>query len=134
MKIYKNMKAKHRLFFVMFALSISVGAIDTSSDQIDSMVDFAYPVSDMQSARHDLSQAVYSLEQNDIDLVAAMLQNALIKIVSRKSADDRKAIDDDDREYIQDMINQINAIIASLEHKNKAVLIVELCQQLQESL
>jgi hypothetical protein len=134
MKIYKNIKAVYRLFFVIFALHISMSAIDTSSDQIDSMVDFAYPISDMQLARNDLSQAVYALQQNDIDLVAAMLQNALIKIVSRKSFDDRKAIDDDDREYIQDMINQINAIIDQLEHNDKAIVIAELSAQLQESL
>ncbi len=134
MKIYKNMKALYRLFFVIFAINISISAIDTSSHQIDAMVDFGYPISDMQSARNNLSQAVYALEQNDIDLVAAMLQSALIKIVSRKSVNDRKAIDDDDREYIQDMINQINAIIDQLEHKDKAITIAELSRQLQDTL
>ena len=116
----------------MFLLQDRVGAISSQLDKLDSMIDFAYPVSTVQSARNDLSQAVYALQQNDIDLVAMMLQNALVKIVSRKSFDDRKALDDDDLAYIQDMIKQIDDLITQLENKDKAMLITELCQQLQD--
>ncbi len=133
MKIYNKRRTAFILLFVtMFLLQDRVGAISSQLDKLDSMIDFAYPVSTVQSARNDLSQAVYALQQNDIDLVAMMLQNALVKIVSRKSFDDRKALDDDDLAYIQDMIKQIDDLITQLENKDKAMLITELCQQLQD--
>jgi len=133
MKIYNKLRAVS-LFLVVaaFFLQDQIDAISSPLDKIDCMVDFGYPVSQAQSARNDLSQAVYALQQNDIDLVATMLQNALVKIVSRKSVDDRKALDDDDLAYIQAMIKEIDNLIAQLENKEKAILITELCQQLQD--
>lgn len=130
MNIYR--KASKPLFFLLLAIVFSVQARSdhrsTSSEKLDLMVDFAYPISMIQSVRYDVSQALYFSQQQDLELVASLLQNALSKLASRNS------IDDDDRDYIQQMINQIDALIKDLEKKDKSGIILDLCQQIQDRL
>ncbi len=126
MKIYSKRRVVFFLLAIVCCMNVELEAQSQKQEQLDCMVDFAYPVTRVESARNDLSEAVYSLQQNDIDLVAHMLQSALAKLVSRK------ALEDDDRQYIQDMINQINAMIESLESNDKSIEIVDLCNQLQD--
>ncbi|MDP3788059.1 MAG: hypothetical protein Q8Q60_01915 [Candidatus Chromulinivorax sp.] len=131
MNMYK--KTKISLFFILSVLITQLDAKyplsdSLASDQLDSMIDFAYPVSIMESVRQDLNRALYFLRQNDLESVPFLLQDALAKLASRQ------VVSDDDRDHIQNLIDQINAIIYNLEHKDKSGIILDLCQQIQDKL
>lgn len=131
MSIYNKKKAS-TLFFLLLTIIYCTGhrldARHQKSDEIDLMVDFAYPVSAIQSARQDLNQALYFSQQNDLESVESLLQEGLSKLASRQS------IEQEDREYIQAIINQIDALINSLEKQDKSIAILDLCQQFQDRL
>ena len=131
MSIYNKKKAS-TLFFLLLTIIYCTGhrldARHQKSDEIDLMVDFAYPVSAIQSARQDLNQALYFSQQNDLESVENLLQEGLSKLASRQS------IEQEDREYIQAIINQIDALINSLEKQDKSIAILDLCQQFQDRL
>ena len=129
MNSYKNIRID--LFFVLIALFSQLNAQIQESDRLDLMVDFGYPVSTMQSVRQDLSQTVYFLQQHDYSSdssisssVISTLENALSKMSSRQ------VIESDDRDFIQEMIDQINALIEKLEASDRT-MIFDVCQQLQ---
>lgn len=133
MNMYR--KVSKLLFFVLLVAISSVQArsdhhfqISQSSEKLDLMVDFAYPISMVQSVRYDLSQALYFSQQQDLTAVVSLLENALSKLASRQS------IEDEDRDYIQQMIAQIDALIKDLEKKDKSTQILDLCQQIQDRL
>ncbi len=123
-----SMYKKTTLFCLLFAPITQLDARLQSSDQLDSMVDFGYPISTIESVRQDLSQALYFSRQHNLESVPLLLQDGLSKLTSRQ------VITDDDRDHIQNLIDQINAVIQSLEKKDKSMLILDLCQQLQEKL
>lgn len=126
-----NHKKIKMILFFLLPMTIFAQSHEEFQDEehvnLDLMVDFAYPVSTMQSVRHDLSQAVYFLQNNDHSSVISLLENACTKFNTRQN------IHDDDRDFIQEMINQINALIEKLEDSDRSV-IHDLCQQLQDKL
>lgn len=125
-------KIKNMRFFLIYAAIMievmSVHAQDTALENFDIMVDFAYPVSAMQGVRHDLSQAVYFLQRHDFDTVISLLHGACAQ------PNLRKAMSDDDRDYIEQMIQQIDSLINQLEQTGKSAMIADLCQQMQDHL
>ncbi len=127
MSMYKKTAT---LFFLLFSPITQLDAKiqSTSSDQLDPMVVFAYPISVIESVRQDLSRALYFLQQHDVEEVPALLQDALTKLASRK------VINDDDRDHMQNLIDQITALIEVLENKEKSAGILDLCQELQDKL
>ena len=130
MNIY--IKIKTTLFFLLFGVFFSgtlpLHAVLHEIDQLDSMVDFAYPVSAMQLVRQDLNQALYFSQHNNFETAENFLQQAISKFSLRKS------IEQEDREYIQEIINQIDALINSLEHTDRSLAILDVCQQFQDRL
>ncbi len=119
-----------KLFYM--ALFFSAGCIHAKqglkNDALDVMVDFGYPVSMMQSVRQNLNQSLYFLQQHNFEFVIPNLQEAVAKL------DTRLNVSQDDKDYIQAMIDQINALIESLESEHDRSLIVQLCQQIQDHL
>jgi hypothetical protein len=116
------------LFTTMFAVISQLDARHQSPDTLDSMVDFAYPVSIIQSVRQNLIQALYFSQQNDLESVIVPLQDALSSLAYRQP------INQENKESIQKLLDQINAMIQNLEKKDKSVVILDLCLQLQDRL
>lgn len=123
MNLYK--KTRTTLFFLLLSPIGYICAQSEYSDQLDLMIDFAYPVSMIESVRQDLNQALYFARQNDFQSVVSLLQDALAKFTSRAT------ISDDDIAYIENLIHQIDAIMQSLENNDQRAIIVDLCQQLE---
>lgn len=121
------MKMLHFLMIIASAYSVICYA-NLDEEQLDPMIDFAYPVSMMQSIRHDISSAVYALRHDNKLSAESLLENVVARLISRI------AISDDDREYIQEMINQINILIAQLEDRSDYAHISDLSQQVSEKL
>jgi hypothetical protein len=121
---------KNRTILMIFLLGAgrSIQSKQLSDDFIDVMVDFAYPVSMMQSVRQDLNQAVYFLQQQDLQQVVSHLEQAASKSAIRLN------VSQDDKDYIQAMIDQINALIASLESEQDRSHIAQLSQEVQDHL
>ena len=129
MGIYNKKKIATLFFLLLTTIYCTIDSLDAriqSSDKIDLMVDFAYPISAMQSVRQDLNQALFFSQQNDLESVESLLQEGLSKLASRKS------IEQEDREYIEAIINQIDVLINSLEKQDKSIAILDLCQQFQD--
>lgn len=126
MNSLKNMKIKWFLL-LMTVVNYQLNAQPEDCDELDLMVDFAYPVSIMQSVRQNLSQAVYFLQQNNQASIYFLLQDAISKLSLRQN------VQQDDRDFIQEMIDQINALIEELEESQRST-ILDLCQQLQDKL
>ena len=111
---------------MLLGTTFSMQSRPSQEDQFDVMVDFAYPVSVMQSVRQDLNQSVYFLQQKDDEPVIPNLQSAVSKLGTRLN------ISQDDKDYIQAMIDQINALIESLESEQDRSQIAQLCKEIQD--
>ena len=127
MSIYKKATGTLLLLLLTAITSAAPQHHPQGFQQLDLMVDFGYPVSTMQSVRQDVSQALYFLQQHDHNSVSSILEDALTKLNSRNN------VDPQDIEYIQAMIDKINALIESLEESDRSA-IDDLCQQLQSKL
>lgn len=122
-------KVRVRLFYLLFTVMFSLGvhSNDELQDHLDLMVDFSYPISIIQSVRQDVSQSVYFLQKGDHSSVSSLLQDAVSKLSSRQ------VVQQDDINFMQEMIDKINALIDSLEESDRSE-ISSLCQQLQDKL
>ncbi len=109
MNIYRKIKT-----LLLCSVFVAVSRLDqlyaTTQEpgQLDAMIDFAYPVSIIQSVRKDVSQALYYLQQSEGQSTVLMLQDALSKLMYRK------VIEQDDADYIQEMINNFKVSIKTL--------------------
>ena len=119
-------KVRVRLFYLLFTMMFSVGVYSNDGPQeFDSMIDFSYPISTIQSVRHDASQALYFLQQGDHSSVSSLLQSAVSKM------DSRQMVQQDDINFMQEMIDKINSLIDTLEESDRSV-VSDLCQQLHD--
>ena len=98
-------------YLIIMILSVSLYA-EKESEPFDVMIDCQYPIFTMQAIREALSQAVYSLQQNNIDQSFAMMEMAISQMQSRHQTTS------DDKEFIQAMIDKINDLINALENTN----------------
>jgi hypothetical protein len=118
-----------RYLFVVALLSVY--GLQTQDQQesklFDVVADCQYPMFGMQPVREALSQAVYFLQQNNDAQCYKMLESALADFATRQK------VSDDDRQFIQNMIDKINALIESLESSDRSA-IADLCQQLKAKL
>lgn len=130
MNIYK--KIKNQLF-----LLLSIGGIafinqskmQAGQDcQFNIMIDCAYPMSGMQEIRQNLNQSLYSLQQNNYSLALDLLEDSVSKM------NVRQVVSQDDRDYIQAMINQIDALIAQLEQGQDQSRMIELADHIKSLL
>jgi bifunctional pyridoxal-dependent enzyme with beta-cystathionase and maltose regulon repressor activities len=126
------MNRLNKAIFLLFLISMTAGSARSRpihhDDTLDAMVDFAYPISMMQSIRQDLNQALYGMQQQNFQSVAPLLQDALSKLHTRVG------MNSDDVAYIQAMIDQIHALIVGLEYEQDRSLIDDMCLQIQKLL
>ncbi|MBP6870339.1 hypothetical protein KBC04_05625 [Candidatus Babeliales bacterium] len=120
----KNFKI---LFFVLFVTVFSK-VYTYESTQLDVMADFAYPVSMMENIRYNMGQAVYALQHADSSSSASFLEQAASNLGFRQM------VSDDDRQFIQEMIDKINALIKDLEDDTDRSCMIDLSQQIQDKL
>jgi hypothetical protein len=122
MKIVKKRKVV-LAFLCLITLSIQSRQLQ-NSDEIDVMVDFAYPVSIMQSIRQDLNQALYACQQKKYESALSMLHNAVSKLHEQEIV-----MNADDIAYMKAMINQINVLMQNVENDQDRSALIDLCQQ-----
>ena len=113
--------------FLYFLLYFSVQIAQGNHDMFDVVADCAYPVQSIQSVRESLKQALYALQQDDIFQANLFLQDA-----GRKS-EVRQRVSEEDRDFIEKMIEQINNLINQLEGSHKS-FIIDLCSQVQSNI
>ncbi|MGZ6251254.1 MAG: hypothetical protein ACXWL2_04440 [Candidatus Chromulinivorax sp.] len=111
-----------RHYWIIMLLSVCLYA-EKESESFDVMIDCQYPIFGIQSIREALSQAVYFLQQNNIDQSFVMMQMAISEIQPRHKPTE------DDKEFIQAMIDKINDLIDTLENNNRSYM-QNLCDQL----
>jgi len=130
MNIYK----KGQVFVLLISVNLTYGqspdVARVESEELDLMSDFAYPVSTMQMIRQNLSQALYFLQQNHGPEAASLLSQALSMLMTRQP------IEPDDYAYMQQMIQQIDDLITTLENldEDDKSQISDACDQLQRRL
>jgi len=122
MKSYN--KKQKQLFFLLFLTMFRLTCGFHDSERLDVMLDFGYPVSSMQAARQEMSQSLYFLQHNNVAVATTALQNAQALL------DTRRIVQQDDRDFIQGMIDKINALIEQIEESDRSA-ILDLCQQIQ---
>ena len=84
------------------------------NNRFDVMADFAYPVQEVEAMRNDVTQGLYFLQQSvdeggDCRRALNLLEQADCKSVTRD------AMNEDDRDTLQNLLNQINGLIDRLE-------------------
>jgi len=135
MNLYKKIKKR---LWILVAMSMrlhsqqpitSIQQEQEVTSQLDPMQDFAYPVSIIQKARQDLNQALFSVQQQNFDQAASLLQNAIDTLQVKGSQE----LSPDDEQHIAQMIAQITAIINTHKNEQRA-LIEDLCQQITRCL
>lgn len=122
MKILKNA----RLLMVIISGSLVHAVPIQSARTLDFMKDFAYPVSQMQALRQELSQALYALQHQDSRSAIQGLHD-----VSSQLPDRTPVRGDDDYEYIQAMIDRINALIEQIESIDDQREVQELTERIR---
>lgn len=107
-----------KMVMFLFIMSLSLLAFAREQDHFDVMADFAYPMSDVESLRQDITQGLYFLQQ--VDHEADTYQRAVDMFEQANSrVVDHDKISSDDYDYLQAMLDQINSLIESLEAQNQ---------------
>ena len=119
-----------RKFFLSFLLctlsSFTMFCQDT--DFLDVMVDFTYPVSVMQSMRQDISQALFAAQDHQVSQAASFLEQAASQL------DGIDMITQDDRQFIQAMLDKINSLIDQLPEEQDRSVLMQLSCTIQNKL
>lgn len=112
-------------FFSANSLDIFVDA-----ECLDVMVDCAYPISAVQAMRQNLVNALYASQHANYISAITFLHEG------QDALSHRKLIQQDDREFIQAIIDQINALIGQLEGASEEhrSVILDVCQQIENNL
>ena len=107
-----------KMVIFLFIMSLSLFAIARDQDHFDIMTDFAYPMSEVESLRQNITQGLCFLQQSDhvsdtYLRAVDMFEQANSKVV------DHDKISSDDYDFLQAMLDQINDLIATLESENE---------------
>lgn len=112
------MKVNTRYLFVIY-LSIMTMQGQAQHEKLDTMVEFGYPVSEIEAIRHDIAQGLCFLRQASVSQDSYEFMRALQAL---EHADDayttRTGISSDDRDVLQNLMDQINALISTLEDQD----------------
>ena len=120
--------------YVFMATMYSYADQISQSDRFDVMADFAYPMLEVESMRHDVAQGLHFLQSavclnGDCHRALHFLEQADSKPVTRDG------MNQDDRDTLQNLLNQINGLIDSLEERNEYRSdLSNICLSLQEKL
>lgn len=116
-EVVKHNKMLKMVMF-LFIMSLSLLAFARCHDHFDVMIDFAYPMSDIESLRQDITQGLYFLQQSDHEQdtyqrAVDMFEQANSRVI------DHEKISSDDYDFLQAMLDQINDLIAKLESEQE---------------
>jgi len=125
-KFYDVIRSWLVILFMMLMIPCLVYAQEKESDiEFDIMIDAGYHVSSLQHVRENLIQATYFLEQCDKDEIAIeqLLENSvtILPLMQRVSQEDKQSI--------QDLIDKINLLLATLE-SDKRSHFIDYCDQI----
>jgi len=112
----------------MFFMAYNVYATTLDNNNQNCIIDFSYPVSQVESARQDIAQALYFLQDGtyqDVDKALNLIESGSDKLNTRI------VLDPDDRDYLQAMIDKINSLINALENDDQRSYLASLSSQLQ---
>jgi len=132
MKILNN---THRALFILLSTItfLVISATDNESQELhdfDCMVEFSYPHSHMQLVRQEIAHALHFLHEHHEESAIASLEAAQAKLL-----ESRKPMSSEDRDYLQAMLDKINALIDSLEKENNyRSQLLDLCHHLHNRL
>jgi len=128
----------HRIYTIiacLFMSTIYFYPYQSHEDHhFDVMLDFAYPVHEVQAMRHDVTQGLYFLQQsvhegNDCTRALNFLEQADCKSVTRDQ------MSQDDRDTLQSLLDQINGLIDRLEDRDEhRSALSSICLSLQDKL
>lgn len=110
---------KKLLLVVLYSLCFFIFDI-YGFEKLDVMVDFAYPLSTIESVRYALSQALFSLQQGQENITIFFLEQALSLL------DGEKKMTYDDIAFLQNMLEQITYYIDRYEEHQSKVVLLEL--------
>lgn len=136
---------KLKKMVVMIALGmpsmiVSLHQNRASQVQVDSMVDFRYPVSVMEQVHTNLAHVLYDLEMKPVH--KSHLQNDVIdtSIHTLQEVDDlltskQHNIKSEDIDFLESMIDRIDKLIEHLEgDDDRAASVRDMCQSIKEKL
>lgn len=118
---------KKSLFLLLYTSQFFIVDLN-ASEKLDVMVDFAYPLSIIESVRYAVSQAVFSLQHGQESSAISFLEEAIPPLQSRQK------VTDDDRDFLESMLDQINALIDALEKDQNKSMLVRLSQEIANEL
>ena len=108
----------HKVYIVVACLFMTTihfyAHSGNQNNRFDVMADFAYPVLEVEAMRNDVTQGLYFLQQSvheggDCRRALNFLEQADSKSVTRDE------MNDDDRQTLQNLLDQINGLIVRLE-------------------
>jgi len=107
-----------KMVMFLFIMSLSLLAFGRDQDSFDVMTDFAYPMSDVESLRQDITQGLCFLQHADHESdtyqrAVDMFEQANSRVI------DHDKISSDDYDFLQAMLDQINDLIAKLESEQE---------------
>lgn len=104
-------------------------------DRLDVMTDFAYPVGEIEAVRHEIAQGLCFLRQASLHHDS---QDFLRALQALEQADaqsmTRAKMTEDDRDSLQNLLDQINALINSLEEQDHRSNFLSIHDRLQNKL
>ena len=111
------MKNNKNSILMISLLATSLHIYTQDDERLDVMVDFSYPVLEVESMRQDISQGVYFLQQSahgsdQFQRAVDLFEQADSRAINREN------MTSDDEDFLQAMLDQINTLIASLEDDN----------------
>jgi|GEM_PF-1677358 len=112
-----NIKFLKKLM-ILFFMSLFALAFGKDSDDFDVISDLSYPISEVESVRHDITQALYFLQQADHESDAYSRAVDMFEQANEKSLHQNE-VTSDDYEFLQAMLDQINSLIETLEAENE---------------
>ena len=120
--------------FCMTTLNFYAHQNYQDEDRFDVMSDFAYPVLEVEAMRHNVAQGLYFLQESvhgshDSRRALNFLEQADSKSITRD------ALNQDDRETLQNLLDQLNGLINNLEnHDEYRSDLSNVCSNLQDKL
>jgi hypothetical protein len=127
----------NKMYFVVICACITIFHSHASQhnehhNRLDVMADFAYPVGEVEAVRHEISQGLCFLRQASLNDNS---QDFLRAVQALEQADaqsmTRAKMTEDDRDSLQNLLDQINALINSLEGQDHRSNLSSLHDRLQ---
>lgn len=132
------MKVQNMLFAASMLMISMISWAHEQQVEIDSMVDFRYPISVFEVIHTDLAQVLYKLEgrmHHRTGKVSDIFEQSIQTLCQIEEAlETRHNIKPEDVEFLQNMIDRIDSLIAYLEEDDpsRAAVLRQMCTTLKD--